>query len=156
MEIINFPGSEPSLRLVWAQNQPNRQNTGYFAGIPGKPRVYLENTLPATAWISCRFPQFCVRFCPRPALRLRAVLLETLARVSRMEHQTPSVFPGNFRKRKVLGTLCFPFCLPENLVQANSGPTKHQIIHLGRVDIVISTENFFFCCENSSVKPNPS
>ena len=36
-----------------------------------------------------------------------------------MEHQTPSVFPGNFRKRKVLGTLCFPFCLPENLVQAN-------------------------------------
>ena len=32
-------------RLVWAQNQPNRQNTGYFAGIPGKPRVYLENTL---------------------------------------------------------------------------------------------------------------
>ena len=24
-------------------------------------------------------------------------------RVSRMEHQTPSVFPGNFRKRKVLG-----------------------------------------------------
>ena len=40
-------------------------------------------------------------------------------RVSRMEHQTPSVFPGNFRKRKVLGTLCFPFCLPENLVQAN-------------------------------------
>ena len=34
----NFPGSEPSLRLVWAQNQPNRQNTGYFAGIPGKPR----------------------------------------------------------------------------------------------------------------------
>ena len=41
------------------------------------------------------------------------------SRVSRMEHQTPSVFPGNFRKRKVLGTLCFPFCLPEKLVQAN-------------------------------------
>ena len=35
-----------------------------------------------------------------------------------MEHQTPSVFPGNFRQRKVLGTLCFPFCFPENLVQA--------------------------------------
>ena len=41
-------------------------------------------------------------------------------RVSRMEHQTPSVFPGNFRKRKVLGTLCFPFCLPENWVEPNS------------------------------------
>ena len=24
--------------------------------------------------------------------------------------------PGNFRKRKVLGTLGFPFCFPENLV----------------------------------------
>ena len=32
MEIINFPGSEPSLRLVWAPNQPNRQNTGVFCG----------------------------------------------------------------------------------------------------------------------------
>ena len=38
-------------------------------------------------------------------------------RVSRMEHQTPSVFPGNFRKRKVLGPLCFPFCLPEKYIQ---------------------------------------
>jgi len=41
------------------------------------------------------------------------------SRVSRMEHQTPSVFPGNFRKRKVLETICFPFCLPENLGQPN-------------------------------------
>ena len=38
---------------------------------------------------------------------------------NRMEHQTPSVFPGNFRKRKVLGTLCFPFCFPETLVEPN-------------------------------------
>ena len=34
----NFPGSEPSLRLVWAQNQPNfrpnRQNAGNFAHNP--------------------------------------------------------------------------------------------------------------------------
>ena len=29
-----------------------------------------------------------------------------------MEHQTPSGFPGNFRKRKVLGTLWFPSELP--------------------------------------------
>ena len=29
---------------------------------------------------------------------------------------------------------------------------KHQITHLGRVDIVIWAENFFFCCENSGVK----
>ena len=38
------------------------------------------------------------------------------SRVSRMELQTPSVFHGNFRKRKVLGTLCFPFCLPERYI----------------------------------------
>ena len=38
-------------------------------GILRRTRVYLE--LPATAWVFCRFPQFCLRFCPRPALRLR-------------------------------------------------------------------------------------
>ena len=63
----NFPGSEPSLRLVWAQNQPNfrpnRQNAGNFAENPCRPGNY-----PATAWVFCRFPQFCLRFCPRPAL----------------------------------------------------------------------------------------
>ena len=63
-------GSEPSLRLVWAQNQPNfrpnRQNAGNFAENPCIPGIY-----PATAWVFCRFPQFCLRFCPRPALRLR-------------------------------------------------------------------------------------
>ena len=65
-----FFGSEPSLRMVWAQNQPNfrpnRQNAGNFAETPCIPGNY-----PATAWVFCRFPQFCLRFCPRPALRLR-------------------------------------------------------------------------------------
>ena len=32
--------------------------------------------------------------------------------------------------------------------QATLKPYKHQIIHLGRVDIVIFAEIFFFCCEN--------
>ena len=66
-------------------------------------RVYLEN--PGYTWkrpgilpISSVSP---FRLCPRPALRLR----ET--RELPEEHQTPSVFPGNFRKRKVLGTLSF-------------------------------------------------
>ena len=62
--------SRASLRLVWAQNQPNfrpnRQNAGNFAENPCIPGNY-----PATAWVFCRFPQFCLRFCPRPALRLR-------------------------------------------------------------------------------------
>ena len=54
------------------------------------------------------------------------------SRVSRMEHQTPSVFPGNFRKRKVLGTLCFPFCLSEeNLVQAKVGAGGRDLGDVG-------------------------
>jgi len=36
--------------------------------------------------------------------------------------------------------------------QATLRPYKHQITHLGTFDIVISPANFFFCCENSSVK----
>ena len=34
--------------------------------------------------------------------------------------------------------------------QTGSGP--QLITHLGRVDIVIPAENFFLCCDNSSVK----
>ena len=36
--------------------------------------------------------------------------------------------------------------------QATLKPYKHQINDLGRVDIVIWTEEFFFCCENSGVR----
>jgi len=41
---------------------------------------------------------------------------------NRMEHQTPSGFPGSFRKRKVLGTLWFPSGLPETLGKAKNHP----------------------------------
>ena len=82
-------------------------------------RVYLEITLvPATATrqgilsISSILPQIL----PQTSSQTQGK-----QRVSRMEHPTPSVFPGNFRKRKktkVLGTLCFPFVLfPENLAE---------------------------------------
>ena len=37
------------------------------------------------------------------------------------KHPLASVFPGNFRKRKVLGTLGFPFCFPENCVEPKPG-----------------------------------
>ena len=36
--------------------------------------------------------------------------------------------------------------------QATLKPYKHQINDLGRVDIVIWAENFFFCWENSGVR----
>ena len=38
-------GSEPSLRLVWAQNQPNLGQIGKIPGILQRTRVYLEITL---------------------------------------------------------------------------------------------------------------
>ena len=90
-----------------------RQNTWVFCGYtwktPGIPGKY-----PATAWVSCRFPQFCLRFCPRPALRLR----ET-REFPEWSTKHP-LFPltGN-AKTKVLGTLSPLFCLPEKLIQAN-------------------------------------
>ena len=90
--------------------------------MPGILRVYLEN--PGYTW---KIP--CDRLGIVP---ISSILPQTLpqtssqtqgnSRVSRMEHQTPSVFPGNFRKRKVLGTLCFPFCLPEKYMQAKLNP----------------------------------
>ena len=87
-------GSEPSLRLVWAQNQPNfrpnRQNAGNFAENPCIPGNY-----PATAWVFCRFPQFCLRFCPRPALRLRGS-----GKTASFQNGAPN-------------TLCFPWKFPE-------------------------------------------
>ena len=114
-EIIN----SWALRLVWAQNQPT------LGKIPGilrvyleTPQVYLENT--------CILPfRFRLRFCPRPALGLDS-RTQGNSRVARMEHQTPSGFPGNFRKRKVLGTLSFPFWFPETWVQANAQAVPHS------------------------------
>ena len=38
-----------------------------------------------------------------------------------MEHQTPSSFPGNFRKRKVLGTLSLPRESADNRADGRSG-----------------------------------
>ena len=80
-------------------------------GILRRTRAYLEFTLRPPGYFvdSSILPQIL----PQTSSQTQGN-----SRVSRMEHQTPSVFPGNFRQRKVLGTLCFPFCFPENLVQA--------------------------------------
>ena len=113
VEIVKFWGSaEPSrLRLVWAQNQPNfrpnRQNAGNFAENP-----YTWN-LPCDRLGILSISSILPQILPQSQTSSQT---QGKSRVSRMEHQTPSVFLGNFRKRKVLGTLCFPFCLPENLL----------------------------------------
>ena len=59
---------------------------GQIVKMPGiSRRTRIPGKYPATAWVFCRFPQFCtktvllkislsqfcLRFCPRPALRLR-------------------------------------------------------------------------------------
>ena len=94
----NFPGSEPSLRLVWAQNQPNRQNTGYFAGIPGKPRVYLENTLRPPGY-RADFLNFASDFAP-----------DQLSDSGKL-----ASFPRETREKQngAPNTLWFPWKLPE-------------------------------------------
>ena len=73
--LSSFPRKLRGNQLVWAPNQPNRQNTGLF----------------------CRFPRFRLRFwfLPQTSSQTRGN-----SRVARMEHQTSSSFPGNFRKRK--------------------------------------------------------
>ena len=115
-QIFRALSRDPSLRLVWG-----RPKISQICEIPGILRVYLENPgipekYPATAWVSCRFPQFCLRFCPRPALRLRET--REFPEWS-TKHPLFSLEISGNAKNKVLGTLCFPFCLPENLVQAN-------------------------------------
>ena len=90
VEIVNFLGPEPSLRLFWGKTSKIGNKPGimrfylFFSGIPGK--------YPG----SCRVAQFCLRFCPRPALRLR----ETREFPEWSTKQTPS-------------RLCFPWKFPE-------------------------------------------
>ena len=84
-------GSEPSLRLVWAQNQPNfrpnRQNTGNFAENPCRPGNY-----PATAWVFCRFLNFASDFAPDQ--------LSDSGKLASFQNGAPN-------------TLCFPWKFPE-------------------------------------------
>ena len=107
-------GSEPSLRL-WFGPKISQilGQIGKMPGISRRTRVYLEITLRPPGYF-VDFLNFASDFAPDQ-------LSDSGKLVSRMEHQTPSVSPGNFRKRKVLGTLCFPFCFPENLVACLRG-----------------------------------
>ena len=50
-----------SVEISWFG--PKISQSGKYRGIPGNH--------PATGWVFCRFPRFRLRFCPRPALRLR-------------------------------------------------------------------------------------
>ena len=87
-------GSEPSLRLVWAQNQPNfRPNRQNAAGILRRP-VHTWN-LPCDRLGILSISSILPQILPQTSSQTQGK-----QRVSRMEHQTPSVCPGNFRKRK--------------------------------------------------------
>ena len=87
-------------------------------GILRRTRAYLEFTLRPPGYF-VDFLNFASDFAPdqlSDSGKL-ASFPRKLER-NRMEHQTPSGFPGNFRKRKVLGTLWFPFWFPETSIQA--------------------------------------
>ena len=105
-QIFRALSRDPSLRLVWG-----RPKISQIGKIPGILRVYLE-----TPGIPEKYPGPCDRLGIVPISSILPQILPQTSsqtqgnsRVSRMEHQTPSVFPGNFRKRKVLGTLCLLF-----------------------------------------------
>ena len=82
--------SEPSLRLVWAQNQPTLGKIPGILRVPGKPRG-----IPGKFPVFCRSPRFCLRFWPRP--------------------QTSSQTQGNSRvaQNGAPNTLWFPWKFPE-------------------------------------------
>ena len=80
-------------------------------------RVYLENT-----WYVPGFLDFASDFAPDQLSVLRRQTQGNSSLLpDRMEHHTPSDFPGNFRKRKVLGTLSFPFWFPETCMGTGQG-----------------------------------
>ena len=77
-----------------------------------------------------------------------------------MEHQTPSGFPGNFRKRKVLGTLWFPSGLPETLAQAkgthtDSKPTYTEKMAKKEADSAAPGTREV-CCRRASCSRSPA
>ena len=104
-------------------------------GILRKTRAYLEFTLRPPGYF-VDFLNFASDFAPDQ--------LSDSGKLASFQNGVPntrSVFSGNFRKRKVLGTLCFPFCLPENLVQAKYTDTLQTFCTLlsgYRRDAVVS------------------
>ena len=115
----NFPGSEPSLRLVWAQNQPNRQNTGYFAGIPGNPRVYLENTLRPPGY-RADFLNFASDFAPDQ--------LSDSGKLASFQNGAPNTlcFPWKFPETQSAGDPLFSFLFSGKLCREPNPPLTHD------------------------------
>ena len=75
--LSSFPRKLRGNQLVWAQNQPKRQDIWVFCGYTWNPPGILP--------ISSVSP---FRFCPRPALRLRR---QGNSRVARMEYPLVSL-----------------------------------------------------------------
>ena len=109
-----------------------------FCGYTWKTPVYLENT-----WVSCRFPQFCPRFCPRPALRLRETreFPEGNSRETEWSTKHPLVSLETSGNAKCWGPSGFPLRsgLPETLGQANRWLTAT----LARADPLHRSDPFF-------------
>ena len=91
-------GSEPSLRLVWAQNQPNLGQIGKIPGILQRTRVYLEITLRPPGYF-VDFLNFASDFAP-----------DQLSDSGKL-----AIFPRETREKQngAPNTLCFPWKFPE-------------------------------------------
>ena len=124
-EIIN----SRALRLVWAQNQPTLGKIPrYFAGIPEKPRI------PGKYLVFCRFPRFRLRY-------FAADQLSDSGKLESCQNGAPNTlwFPGNFRKRKVLGTLSFPFWFPETWVGTATGQAASSSLAMRRHGVRVNS-----------------
>ena len=124
-----YPHS-PSLGSGGAARRPRRNSQhivrrrvfcGYTWKTPGIPRKY-----PATAWVSCRFPQFCVRFCPRPALRLRET--REFPEWSTKHPLFSLEISGN---AKCWGPSVFLFVCRKSLCRPNRLALPHWYVHWG-------------------------
>ena len=113
--LSSFPRKLRGNQLVWAQNQPNRQNTGYFAGIPGKPRVYLENTLRPPGY-RADFLNFASDFAPDQ--------LSDSGKLASFQNGAPNTlcFPWKFPETQSAGDPLFSFLFSGKLCSAQRSP----------------------------------
>ena len=76
------------------------------------------------------------------------------SRVSRMEHQTPSV-PGNFRKRKVLGTSVFLFVFRQTWPSPTLGLAALPVLKKGSASLLSFTHLSLCVCVRGGVSALP-
>ena len=134
-------GSEPCLRLFWGQN---RQNTGYFAGIPGKPRYTWK--IPG---YRADFLNFAPDFAP-DQLSDSGKLASFPRETREKQNGAPNTlwFPWKLPETQSAGDPLFSFLFSGKLCSAQSAhrPTYHTFTRLLFPDAP---------CEPAGLAPQP-